>query len=165
MSKTKSKGIVFGSAKDTNLYRVDANQLKTDDKLDKAIQNTADYLYKIDGECSTELQQAIAILRQLINEEYVGKDKTVSSQLIYDIINPAITKEIKQAKKEQARLLDALGLMYSQYCSDKFGHDFMSAGEAAIDILEDYGIHSEDWEWTDKSYDKLEQVVNELNKD
>lgn len=54
--------------------------------LDSAIQKTANYLYKIDGEVTPEQYQAISMLRQLINEEFVGKDKLVSSQFIYDIL-------------------------------------------------------------------------------
>lgn len=55
-------------------------------ELDSAIQKTANYLYKIDGEVTPEQYQAISMLRQLINEEFVGKDKLVSSQFIYDIL-------------------------------------------------------------------------------
>ena len=73
-------------------------------------------------------------------------------------------KSVNEARKENARLLNAVGLMYAQYCKKKLGHDFMGAGEAAIEILEDYEIHNENWEWTDKSYDKLEAVVENLNK-
>lgn len=73
-------------------------------------------------------------------------------------------KSVNEARKENARLLNAVGLMYAQYCKKKLGHDFMGAGEAAIEILEDYEIHDENWEWTDKSYDKLEAVVAHLNK-
>jgi hypothetical protein len=72
--------------------------------------------------------------------------------------------ELTKARKREAKLLNALGLMYGQYCSGSMGHDFMSAGEAAIDILEDYGVHNEELEWTDKTYDKLDSVVATLNQ-
>lgn len=68
------------------------------------------------------------------------------------------------AQEREAKLLNALGLMYGQYCSKPMGHDFMGAGEAAIEVLEDYGIHNEDLEWTDESYDKLEAVVATLHQ-
>lgn len=54
--------------------------------LDSAIQKTANYLYKIEGEVTPEQYQAISMLRQLINEEFVRNQKQVSSQLIYDIL-------------------------------------------------------------------------------
>lgn len=65
--------------------------------LDEAVQNTVDYLYTIKGDCSDELYQAIATLRQLINEEFVPNGKSVSSQFIYDIIAPTLTNAEKQA--------------------------------------------------------------------
>jgi hypothetical protein len=46
-------------------------------------------VYTIEGECPEELEQAIGMLRQLINEEFKPK-KTVTSQFIYDIIYPAV---------------------------------------------------------------------------
>lgn len=75
------------------------NQLKvatpkpntTKDEIGEAVEKTVDYLYKIEGDCPPELYQAIATLRQLINEEF-NPEKSISSQFIYDIINPAITK-------------------------------------------------------------------------
>lgn len=71
--------------------------MKAED-LDSAIQKTANYLYKIEGEVIFEQYQAISKLRQLINEEFVGKDKQVSNQLIYDIL-----KEIDMSMSDQAR--------------------------------------------------------------
>ena len=71
----------------------------------------------------------------------------------------------KAAREKNAELLNALGLMYGQYCSKKLGHDFMGAGEAAIELLEEYGIHDEYSEWSDKTYEKLEQVVAELKEE
>lgn len=59
-------------------------------KLDDAIQHTANYLYKIDGDVTPEQAKAIGMLRQLINEEFVGKDKRVSSQLIYDMLKEVL---------------------------------------------------------------------------
>ena len=54
--------------------------------IENAAQKTIDYLYKIEGDCSPELYEAIATLRQLINEEYLHKNKSVSSQFIYDVL-------------------------------------------------------------------------------
>lgn len=67
-------------------------------------------------------------------------------------------------KKREARLVYALGLMYGQYCSKPYGHNFMSAGEAAIDVLEDYHIHDEASEWTSDTYDRLESVVVQIEQ-
>lgn len=66
--------------------------MTTPDNINVAAQKTVDYLYKIEGDCSPELYQVIDRLRQLINEEFVGKNKSVSSQVIYDILNPKLHK-------------------------------------------------------------------------
>ena len=71
------------------------------DNIDIAVQKTVDYLYTIKGECSPELYTAINRLRQLINEEFVGKNKLVSSQLIFDILEQAIQQELLKAKLEE----------------------------------------------------------------
>jgi hypothetical protein len=81
----------------------------------------------------------------------------------------AIKKLIKQhreayASEKEAKLLNALGGMYGQYCAKPHGHDFMGAGEEAIEILEDYGIHDESRQWDEQSYDKLEKKVAELRE-
>lgn len=65
---------------------------KQTDKLDGAAERVVKYLYHIDGDCSPELYRLIDTLRQLINEEFVGKDKSVSSQFLFDIIQPALLK-------------------------------------------------------------------------
>ena len=54
--------------------------------LEDAINETANYLYNIDGKVIPKQAIAIANLRQIINEEYVSKGKQVSSQLIYDLL-------------------------------------------------------------------------------
>ena len=58
--------------------------------LDSAIQKTANYLYKIEGEVTPEQYQAISKLRQLINEEFVRNQKQVSNQLIYDMLKEVL---------------------------------------------------------------------------
>ena len=62
-----------------------------EDDLNKAVQKTVDYLYNIKGDVEPELYQAIATLRQLINEEFKPNKESISSQFIYDILNPAIS--------------------------------------------------------------------------
>lgn len=57
--------------------------------IEKAVQKTVDYLYKVDGDCSDEAYQAIATLRQLINEEF-KPEKSISSQFIYDILKEVL---------------------------------------------------------------------------
>jgi len=75
-----------------------------DSSLYDKLEETAKYLYVIEGECDPELYQAIATLRQLINEEFSPK-KSLSSQFIYDIINPAhqtlITKREREARIDE----------------------------------------------------------------
>lgn len=53
--------------------------------VDEAVKKSADYLYSLPKDCPEELTKAIDTLRQLINEEFVIKDKNISSQLIYDL--------------------------------------------------------------------------------
>lgn len=75
----------------------DTNDWHSD--IAKAAKKTAGYLYPIKGDVSPELRERIGILRQLINEEYVGNNRSVSSQLIYDILKPAIPELSKPTKK------------------------------------------------------------------
>lgn len=79
--------------------------MSNEDELDKAFRETAKYLYPIKGDVSPEIGKAIATLRQLINEEFLHKDKSVSSQFIYDIINPAINalvaNKVREARIEE----------------------------------------------------------------
>jgi len=46
----------------------------------------------------------------------------------------------EELKKRLYRALDALGGMYMQYTPGEFGHDFMSAGETAQDLLGKEGL-------------------------
>ena len=43
-------------------------------------------------------------------------------------------------EEEKKELLYALAQMYSQYCGDEAGHECMSAGEHAQEILERAGV-------------------------
>lgn len=67
--------------------------------LEAATRKTAEYLYNIDGEVSPEMYEAIGRLRQLINEEF-KPEKSVSSQLIYNIMHPAIEAYIAEREKK-----------------------------------------------------------------
>jgi vacuolar-type H+-ATPase subunit E/Vma4 len=67
--------------------------------LEEAARKTAEYLYNIDGEVTPEIYEAIGRLRQLINEEF-KPEKSVSSQLIYSIMNPAIEAYIAEQRRE-----------------------------------------------------------------
>lgn len=77
-------------------------QEEVDAKLD--LQKVANYLYVIedseinDGQIDPKLFEAISMLRQLINEEFVHKGKSVSSQLIYDTINPILRTLLIEAE-------------------------------------------------------------------
>ncbi len=83
------------------------------DELDEAARKTVNYLYviedsSVDGkDIDPGLFEAIGRLRQLTNEEFVGKDKTISSQIIYDIISPAIqnytAQKVQEARAEMSR--------------------------------------------------------------
>ena len=82
---------------------------------------------------------------------------------LYSELMQLITADRKrvalEASDREARLLNALAGMYEQYCGKKYGHDFMGAGEEAISILEDYGVHDEAWEWGEKSDKNLSRAL------
>lgn len=72
-----------------------------------------------------------------------------------------VAKDFTKLDKESQRILMALTSMYFQYCDAPYGHDFMGAGESAIDVLEDYGLASEDKGVNEQQMDKLEAVLHE----
>ena len=59
-------------------------------------------------------------------------------------ISETIAQEIQKHDEEKKKLLYALGLMWNQYCG-KEGHKFMSAGEAASELLEKHGLLVDEW--------------------
>lgn len=73
--------------------------------LEEAARKTAKYLYHINAEVHPELYQAIATLRQLINEEY-KPERSISSQLIYTILEPAIQQLIREERLIELDLLE-----------------------------------------------------------
>jgi len=56
--------------------------------------------------------------------------------------------ELTELKQRLHRALDALGGMYMQYTSGMFGHDFMSAGEEAQDVLMEENLLDNDYNFT-----------------
>jgi formylmethanofuran dehydrogenase subunit B len=46
----------------------------------------------------------------------------------------------KEWQRKNAELLESLADMYDQYCGEESGHSFMSAGEQALTILQEYGV-------------------------
>lgn len=68
-------------------------------------------------------------------------------------------KDFTKLDKETQRILAALTSMYFQYCNKPYGHDFMGAGESAIDVLEDYGLASEAVGVNEEQMDKLEALL------
>lgn len=77
--------------------------------------------------------------------------RSVSGRRIVDIFRPIIASREAAARREgvegqrvvEIQLLEALGLMYQQYCSGE-GHQFMTAGEHAYALLEKYGMLNAD---------------------
>ena len=61
-------------------------------------------------------------------------DKTDTNNFIMESF---IQELLDEEGKEKKELIEALFMMYNQYCQD--GHAFMTAGESASDILEHYG--------------------------
>lgn len=90
----------------------------------EAVQKIVDYLYKIEeseviGKISPEMFQAISTLRQLINEEFVAKDRQVSSQLIYDIITRGLSSQIVRELEEIRRKFLEEDTFYSLLIEDR----------------------------------------------
>ena len=52
-------------------------------------------MYKIKGDVSPEMYQIIDSLRQIINEEFVARGESISSQALYDLLNPKVLPKIK----------------------------------------------------------------------
>ena len=69
------------------------------------------------------------------------------------------TQDFTQLDKESQRILNALALMYAQYCDRPYGHDYMGAGEAAIEVLEDYGLADEAVGVNHEKINKLESLL------
>lgn len=63
-------------------------------------------------------------------------------------------------EKELAEALYALGYMWNQYCG-KNGHLFMSAGEAASEMLIRHDLLKD--EWSECDYDKLDELLKFSN--
>lgn len=72
-----------------------------------------------------------------------------------------MSKDFTKLDKESQRILNALTLMYSQYCDKPYGHDFMGAGEAAISVLEDYGLADEAVGVNDQKMNDLEAILTQ----
>lgn len=71
-------------------------------------------------------------------------------------------KDIKVIKtRELKEALIALACMYDQYCGDNYGHDFMCAGESAIEIIENYGLGNEKDGVNIPAVDALERSLND----
>lgn len=65
------------------------------------LEATTNRLYSIEGDCPPELAQVFDLLRQLINEEFVHKNTFITSQNLYDVLYPKITK-YTQGKVEES---------------------------------------------------------------
>lgn len=89
---------------------------------------------------------------------WIKEIELIVSQLLSDEKD----RLLEESRKKEARLLEALARMYSQYCEHPYGHDFMGAGESAIELLEEYGVHSEDTAWDEKSEQNLANVIEAL---
>lgn len=63
--------------------------------------------------------------------------KEIFAREIVELLSTYGDAREKEAREEKEKLADALLDMYDQYCGD--GHDFMSAGEFASSVLEEYG--------------------------
>jgi len=81
--------------------------------------------------------------------EALSRKEKDSDREQVDRYMPLIAQAVREARIE---MLEPLCLMYDQYCSGPSGHDFMMAGESAIEVLEEYGLTkdnfhiADDWE-------------------
>lgn len=79
--------------------------------IGEMLQQTADYLYTIEGDCSPEARKFIDTTRQIINEEFVHMGKTVSSQFLFDMIKPVIEDAERRGAARAAATFDATTFM------------------------------------------------------
>lgn len=84
------------------------------------------------------------------------------------IIQQHVEQAEAKARIEKLNILYSLADMYGQYCDGPYGHDFMSAGEGAIEILENYGLAIEakgiDYKALDKLNEDISTLQQQLNK-
>lgn len=67
--------------------------------------------------------------------------------------------------KDLFDVLDALCGMWNQYCGDKWGHAFMSAGENALEVLDKHKlIKNETGCGGEIDWDRLEEYRQMLNR-
>lgn len=118
------------------------------DKLNDAARKTAEYLYSIDPTCPDEFASRIATLRQLINEEYIGKNRTISSQFIYDILKPAISKSRSDLLREVEKIIDICRQEYIKNADTRVSERMNSS---------DMALHIQDLQRTALS--KLEEAI------
>ena len=76
--------------------------------------------------------------RQEVELVNVSKNKDTIRDTCY-ILESEHNKQIEELKAENEIVLSALCGMYLQYCKDS-GHMFMSAGELAEEVLEQYNL-------------------------
>lgn len=72
-------------------------------KFEDAAKKTVEYLYSLSDDCPPELAKAIDRLRQIINEEFIHSNKTISSQIIWDLLKESYQADL-DAKVREARV-------------------------------------------------------------
>lgn len=70
-------------------------------------------------------------------------DGTTNIEKVMALITRHTEAAVREAEVERNRVLLALVGMYEQYCPGRLGHNFMGAGEDAIEIIEEYGLGNE----------------------
>lgn len=103
-----------------------------------------------------EAKQAILGLITSARSDW-AKEVTQGASEGYQSGNKPNIKQVANLTAELKDALVALGRMYQQYCGPNFGHNFMGAGEYAIDVLEKYGLGDERNGVNKIALDKLEQ--------
>ncbi len=93
-----------------------------------------------------ELKSEIALLcLKIINTNLMDEDSLKWEEGVERDVTNALTRTATTAtereREEKAEILEALRLMYVQYCGE-YGHSFMVAGEVASEVLEKHNILS-----------------------
>ena len=81
------------------------------------------------------------VLAGRVKEQQAELAEQEKHKLLLVLDNKSLNQRLTDA-------LDSLGDMYDQYCPGKYGHDFMSAGEGAQDVLGQEGLLDDDFNFS-----------------
>lgn len=76
-----------------------------------------------------------------MNIREMNKVQAPLNSLLESVAEEVHKTELQESDEEIQQLVDALEMMYDQYCQN--GHDFMTAGENAEVVLQKYGFDTD----------------------